>query len=109
MQLGTGTWDVNRWVTELQAGSYTLMDTSYAAWRLGTPTRGRRNAPCFPALRLLENLAAITTNDPMNQVLAAVTLIKMNVTPVVSMHIPFGGDNHTDTDLVNETKQTVAA
>lgn len=28
---GTGTWDVNRWVTELQAGSYTLMDTSYTA------------------------------------------------------------------------------
>ena len=28
---GTGTWDDNRWVTELQAGSYTLMDTSYAA------------------------------------------------------------------------------
>jgi Protein of unknown function (DUF1501) len=59
--------------------------------------------------QLLENLSAITANDPMNQVLAAVTLIKMNVTPVVSMHIPFGGDNHTDTDLVNETKQTVAA
>jgi uncharacterized protein (DUF1501 family) len=58
---------------------------------------------------LLENLAAIKANDPTNQVLAAVTLIKMNVTPVVSMHIPFGGDNHTDTDLVNETTQTVAA
>jgi hypothetical protein len=58
---------------------------------------------------LLENLAAITANDPANQVLAAVTLIKMNVTPVVSMHIPFGGDNHTDVDLVGETKQTVAA
>lgn len=26
---GTGTWDVNRWVTELQAGSYCLMDTEY--------------------------------------------------------------------------------
>jgi len=58
---------------------------------------------------LLENLAAITANDATNQVLAAVTLIKMNVTPVVSMHIPFGGDNHTDTDLAGETKQTVAA
>jgi hypothetical protein len=58
---------------------------------------------------LLENLAAITANDANNQVLAAVTLIKMNVTPVVSMRIPFGGDNHTDTDLANETKQTVAA
>jgi hypothetical protein len=58
---------------------------------------------------LLENLAAITANDATNQVLAAVTLIKMNVTPVVSMHIPFGGDNHTDTDLAGEAKQTVAA
>jgi D-serine deaminase-like pyridoxal phosphate-dependent protein len=27
---GTGTWDSNRWVTELQAGSYLLMDTAYA-------------------------------------------------------------------------------
>jgi D-threonine aldolase len=26
---GTGTWDVNTWVTELQAGSYCLMDTEY--------------------------------------------------------------------------------
>jgi D-threonine aldolase len=26
---GTGTWSVNRWVTELQAGSYCLMDTEY--------------------------------------------------------------------------------
>lgn len=34
---GTGTWDCNRWVTELQAGSYTLMDTAYA--QLGLPFR----------------------------------------------------------------------
>jgi len=26
---GTGTWDLNTWVTELQAGSYCLMDTEY--------------------------------------------------------------------------------
>lgn len=26
---GTGTWDVNTWVTELQAGSYCLMDSEY--------------------------------------------------------------------------------
>ena len=30
---GTGTWDVNTWVTELQAGSYCLMDTEYDAAR----------------------------------------------------------------------------
>jgi D-serine deaminase-like pyridoxal phosphate-dependent protein len=28
---GTGTYDVNRWVTETQAGSYALLDTSYAS------------------------------------------------------------------------------
>ena len=28
---GTGTYDVNKWVTEVQAGSYALSDTSYAA------------------------------------------------------------------------------
>lgn len=32
---GTGTYAVNRWITELQAGSYTLMDTQYAG--LGLP------------------------------------------------------------------------
>lgn len=34
---GTGTWDTNTWVTELQAGSYTLMDGDYA--RLHSPFR----------------------------------------------------------------------
>jgi len=34
---GTGSWDANRWVTELQAGSYTLMDTHYA--KLDLPFR----------------------------------------------------------------------
>lgn len=32
---GTGTYDMNPWVTELQAGSYALMDTAYA--KLGLP------------------------------------------------------------------------
>lgn len=34
---GTGTYDVNTWATEIQAGSYVLMDTAYA--RLGLPFR----------------------------------------------------------------------
>lgn len=34
---GTGTWDINTWVTELQAGSFTLMDTAYA--KLDLPFR----------------------------------------------------------------------
>lgn len=32
---GTGTYDCNRWATEIQAGSYALMDTAYG--RLGLP------------------------------------------------------------------------
>jgi D-serine deaminase-like pyridoxal phosphate-dependent protein len=32
---GTGTYDLNHWATELQAGSYALMDTAYA--KLGLP------------------------------------------------------------------------
>ena len=32
---GTGTYDCNRWASEIQAGSYALMDTAYAA--LGLP------------------------------------------------------------------------
>ncbi len=34
---GTGTYDCNTWATEIQAGSYVLMDTAYA--RLGLPFR----------------------------------------------------------------------
>jgi len=34
---GTGTYDLNTWVTEVQAGSYALMDTAYGS--LGLPFR----------------------------------------------------------------------
>src|SRR4051812_34164841 len=34
---GTGTWATNRWVTELQAGSFALMDTDYG--KLDSPFR----------------------------------------------------------------------
>lgn len=58
---------------------------------------------------LLDALTSITDNGAASQVLAAVTLIQMKVTPVVSIHIPFGGDNHRDVGLANETTETVAA
>jgi len=57
---------------------------------------------------LLSSLAAIKDNSPDSQVAAALILFRMNVTPVVSIHIPFGGDNHNDTAFANESKQTVA-
>jgi len=57
---------------------------------------------------LLDMLTSIKDNTAASQVLAAVTLIQMNVTPVVAIHIPFGGDNHRDVGLANETAQTVS-
>ena len=57
---------------------------------------------------LLDQLSAITDNSITSQIQAAVTLIQMKVTPVIAMHIPFGGDNHRDIALANETAQTVS-
>lgn len=57
---------------------------------------------------LLNALTSITDDSADSQVLAAVTLIQMQVAPVVSIHVPFGGDNHRDIGLANETTQTVS-
>lgn len=57
---------------------------------------------------LLVALDSIKDNTAASQVIAAVTLIQMNVAPVIAVHIPFGGDNHRDIDLAAETTQTVS-
>ena len=57
---------------------------------------------------LLDMLNNIMDNSVDAQITAAVALIRMNVTPVVSIHIPFGGDNHSDNQLNNETTQTIS-
>ena len=57
---------------------------------------------------LLNSLSSITDNSAASQVLAAVTLIQMKVTPVISIHIPFGGDNHRDVGLADEASQTAS-
>jgi len=59
------------------------------------------------AEQLATTLNAITTDDIKGQSLAAAALIAANVTPVVTLHIPFGGDNHSDQDLQNEVNQHV--
>jgi hypothetical protein len=56
---------------------------------------------------LLSQLASIKDNSATSQVTAAVTLIQMKVTPVIAVHIPFGGDNHRDIALAAESAQTV--
>lgn len=57
---------------------------------------------------LLGALASIKDNSVTSQIAAAIALIQMNVTPVIAIHIPFGGDNHTDAGLANEARQTVS-
>jgi len=57
---------------------------------------------------LLTALTSIKDNSVASQITAAVTLIQMNVTPVIAIHIPFGGDNHTDAALAGEAAQTVS-
>jgi hypothetical protein len=56
---------------------------------------------------LLSSLTSIKDNSVASQITAAVTLIQMSVTPVVAIHIPFGGDNHNDAALANEAAQHV--
>jgi hypothetical protein len=57
---------------------------------------------------LLSQLSSIKDNTASSQMLASVTLIQMKVTPVIAVHIPFGGDNHRDIGLQAETTQTVS-
>jgi hypothetical protein len=58
--------------------------------------------------QLSTTLSAITSDDISGQALAAAALIAANVTPVVTVHIPFGGDNHSDQDLQTEATQTAS-
>jgi D-serine deaminase-like pyridoxal phosphate-dependent protein len=51
---GTGTYAVNTWVTEIQAGSYALMDTAYTA--AGLPFR--------QALTVLGTVISVTAPTP---------------------------------------------
>lgn len=57
---------------------------------------------------LSSTLSSISSDDVKGQALAAAALISANVTPVVSVHIPFGGDNHSDQNLQAEADQTVS-
>ena len=47
---GTGTWDLNTWATEIQAGSYALMDTAY----------GHLDLPFRQALSVLATVISVS-------------------------------------------------
>jgi hypothetical protein len=60
------------------------------------------------AAQLGTTLDAITSDDVNGQALAAAALFQANVTPVVTVRIAFGGDNHTDAALQAEADQHVS-
>jgi hypothetical protein len=51
---------------------------------------------------LLGSLSAIKDDSQDSQIQAALILFQMKVTPVVTVHVGFGGDNHGDTGLATE-------
>jgi hypothetical protein len=57
----------------------------------------------------LAALADLKTNTIQFQIQAAIALIQMQVSPVIAIHIPFGGDNHSDAGLQKEIAETTAA
>jgi hypothetical protein len=52
--------------------------------------------------------SSITNDGADSQVVAAVGLIRLGVTPVVAITLPFGSDNHTDDNLQTESTQHAA-
>jgi hypothetical protein len=47
-------------------------------------------------------------NSAEDQIIAAVALAELRISPVITINIPFGGDNHQDTGLIREQEQTVS-
>jgi Protein of unknown function (DUF1501) len=58
--------------------------------------------------QLSSTLSSISSDNLAGQALAAAALIAANVTSVVAVRIPFGGDNHSDNNLQNEADQHVS-
>jgi len=79
----------------------------------GTPSQRRyldaRAASRDQARKLADDaesiFSAVTDNGPLSQITAAVGLVRLKVAPVLSVTLPFGGDNHADDGLVNESTQ----
>ena len=55
-----------------------------------------------------ELLADITDDSIASQMRCAAVAAKLRLTPVIMVDMAFGGDNHQDAGLLNETNQTLA-
>jgi hypothetical protein len=51
---------------------------------------------------LLDMLSTIRSDRSDGQIIAAAALVRMRVSPVIAIRIEFGGDNHTDADLLQK-------
>jgi len=60
------------------------------------------------AEQLAETLSAIQGDGVPDQARAAAALIAANVSPVISVRVAFGGDNHSDSNLAAEVAQHTA-
>ena len=57
---------------------------------------------------LVQGFSEITQNTPEAAIDAAILAFKLNITPVATIGIGFGGDNHNDTDLADEASEHVS-
>ena len=57
---------------------------------------------------LVGRLSTINNDNEDSQVIAATVLAAMNITPVITVHGRFGGDNHSDAGLARETEETIS-
>lgn len=92
----------------------TLQRLTYLRKRTGSAAIGRvLDAQALSAKqaaqlgeRLLADLRAIRSDQADGQVLAAAVAARLGMSPVLAIHIPFGGDNHFDSGLVKEAEET---
>ena len=58
---------------------------------------------------MLTQLSGVTNNLIASQLTSAIILAQMKLAPVFTVHLPFGGDNHVDTNLAGEAAAHVSA
>ena len=54
-----------------------------------------------------EQLSNISDNSVSSQIQTALALIKIRLAPVITIDLPFGRDNHSDTDLRQEVAESI--